>query len=73
MSLTADSFRAWREHMGVSQKQLGDWLGTSARTVKNYETGRSEIPRSITLACAALSLGFRDFNGAGDTPTGERI
>ncbi len=41
MSLTADSFRAWREHMGVSQKQLGDWLGTSARTVKNYETGRS--------------------------------
>ena len=72
MPLTADSFRAWREHMGVSKQQLGEWLGTSARTVQNYETGHSQIPRAVTLACAALSLGFRDFNGAGDTPAGER-
>lgn len=68
MPLTAERFRAWREHMGVSKAQLGEWLGTSARTVQNYEAGRSEIPQSITLACAALSLGVRDFNGAGDTP-----
>lgn len=71
MPLTADSFRAWREHMGVSKQQLGEWLGTSARTVQNYETGHSQIPRAVTLACAALSLGFRDFNGASDTPAGE--
>ena len=72
MPLTAERFRAWREHMGVSKAQLGEWLGTSARTIQNYETGRATVPQAVALACAALSLGFRDFNGVGDTPTGER-
>lgn len=64
MPMTAESFRAWREHMGVTKAQLGEWLGASPRTITNYETGRHPIPQVVNLACAALGLGVRDFNGA---------
>lgn len=69
MPLTAERFRAWREHMGVTKVQASHWLGTSERTIHNYETGDRPIPQAVSLACAALSVGFRDFNGVGDAPS----
>lgn len=70
MPMTASSFRAWREHMGVTKAQAGRWLGTSERTIHNYEAGFSPVPHAVSLACAALSLGIRDYNGIGDSDSG---
>lgn len=63
--MTADDFKAWREHMGLSQVKAAEALGISKSSVENYERGaRPEdgrpvvIPRTVALACAALAFGL---------------
>jgi len=68
----SSAFRQWREHMGVSQIQAADWLGVTSKTIHNWETGRhpdgseKEVPKAVALACAALQVGFRDYQGIDD-------
>jgi transcriptional regulator with XRE-family HTH domain len=33
------SFKAWREHMGLTQQQAADALGVSLSQIKNYDAG----------------------------------
>ena len=61
-------FKRWRKSLRLSQKQAAEALGLKRRVVQYYEKGvrdgyRVEIPKSIRLACFALSTGCADYSG----------
>lgn len=46
--ITANDFRMWREHfLLMTPEQLGALVRVSARTIRNWENGESEIPFSM--------------------------
>jgi transcriptional regulator with XRE-family HTH domain len=62
-------FRAWRKSRGLKQKEAAEKLGLKKRMIQYYETGsRGEkqvvIPKTVELACYALSVGVEAFDGA---------
>ncbi|WP_319529441.1 helix-turn-helix transcriptional regulator [uncultured Cohaesibacter sp.] len=64
-----DQFRAWRRSMGLKQKDAADLLGLKKRMIQYYEKGKREgkavtIPKSVRLACYALSVGISDYDGS---------
>ena len=61
-------FRAWRKSHGLKQKEAAERLGLKKRMIQYYETGsrgskRVIIPKTVELACYALSLGVQSFDG----------
>ena len=63
--MTSEQFKAWRKGMGLTQAGAADALGLSKESVFNYETGVRRdggravvIPRTVALACAAVSAGL---------------
>lgn len=67
-------FRAWRKGMGYKQKEAAEHLGLKKRMIQYYENGNRdgkpvEIPKSVRLACYALSNGIFDFDGEKTTET----
>lgn len=67
--MSPDQFRDWRRSLGLKQKEAADQLGLKKRMIQYYEKGNRdgrpvEIPKSIRLACYALSEGIDDFDGA---------
>jgi len=61
-------FKRWRESLHLSQKQAAEALGLKRRVVQYYEKGvrdgcQVEIPKSIRLACFALTKGCADYSG----------
>lgn len=72
-AMTPDQFRAWRKSLGLKQKEAADRLGLKKRMIQYYEKGERdgksvEIPKTVRLACYALSLGVADFDGARPAP-----
>ncbi|MTI04170.1 XRE family transcriptional regulator [Roseibium denhamense] len=66
--MTPQQFRAWRKTLGLKQKDAADRLGLKKRMIQYYEKGNRdgrpvEIPKSIRLACYALSQGIADYDG----------
>ncbi len=66
--MSADQFRAWRRSMGLKQKDAADLLGLKKRMIQYYEKGNRDgkavsIPKSVRLACYALTIGISDFDG----------
>ncbi|CAH1670861.1 MULTISPECIES: helix-turn-helix transcriptional regulator [unclassified Chelatococcus] len=68
--MTPEQFKAWRKHMKISQASAAGLLGISVPSIQLYEKGsRHEdgravvIPKAIELACAALALGIREYEG----------
>ena len=64
-----EQFRAWRKSLGLKQKEAAERLGLKKRMIQYYEKGNRdgrpvEIPKSIRLACYALSLEIIDFDGS---------
>lgn len=62
-------FKAWRKSLGLKQKEAAEKLGLKKRMIQYYETGRRGskkvvIPRTVELACYAVSVGVEAFNGA---------
>lgn len=57
--MKADDFAAWRKHMKFNGTEAANQLGISRNTVRWYEEGRHQPPRSIALACTAIALGLR--------------
>jgi len=55
--MTAASFQAWRERLGLTAKAAAEALGCSRTTVAGYAAGTVRIPRYIALACAAIAQG----------------
>ncbi|MTI45566.1 XRE family transcriptional regulator [Roseibium hamelinense] len=66
--MSPEQFRDWRKSLGLKQKEAADQLGLKKRMIQYYEKGNRDgrpvdIPKSIRLACYALSRGIVDFNG----------
>ena len=61
--MSPEQFKAWRKHMGFSQQEAAEALGASRRALQNYEKSEEAMPRTIELACAALALGIRSYEG----------
>ncbi|PVB59803.1 helix-turn-helix transcriptional regulator [Labrenzia sp. 011] len=71
--MTPQQFRLWRRTLGLKQKDAADRLGLKKRMIQYYEKGNRdgrpvEIPKSIRLACYALSEGIDDFDGQSAVP-----
>ncbi len=61
-------FRKWRKSLKLSQKEAAHALGLKRRMIQYYEKGERDgdkvsIPRSVRLACFALSEGVEDYHG----------
>ncbi len=61
-------FKKWRKSLKFSQKEAAQALGLKRRMIQYYEKGerdgdKVEIPRSVRLACFALSEGVEDYHG----------
>jgi len=66
--MSPEQFRDWRRSLGLKQKDAAEKLGLKKRMIQYYEKGNRdgrpvEIPKSIRLACYALSKGIGDFDG----------
>lgn len=66
--MTAEGFRAWRKDLGLKQKDAAERLGLKKRMIQYYEKGNRDgkavtIPKTVRLACYALSVGIADFDG----------
>lgn len=65
-------FRAWRKHMGFSQRAAADALGVALPTMQAWERGVAfatgkpvVIDRRTALACAALAAGLDEWQDQG--------
>ncbi len=61
-------FKKWRKSMGLSQKEAANALGLKRRMIQYYEKGERDgekvkIPRTVRLACFALTKGIADYHG----------
>ena len=61
-------FKRWRKSLNLSQKEAAVALGLKRRILQYYEKGerngeRVEIPKTVRLACYALSRGCEDYSG----------
>lgn len=66
--MDSDEFKAWRKSLGLKQKEAAEKLGLKKRMIQYYETGRRGakkvvIPKTVELACYALSDGVEAFDG----------
>lgn len=66
--MSAEDFRSWRRALGLKQKDAADLLGLKKRMIQYYEKGARDgkavsIPKSVRLACYAISKGIGDFDG----------
>ncbi len=67
-AMSPEQFRLWRRSLGLKQKEAAEHLGLKKRMIQYYEKGHRdgrpvEIPKSIRLACYALTEGIADFDG----------
>jgi transcriptional regulator with XRE-family HTH domain len=67
--MTPHQFKAWRKAMGLKQKEAAERLGLKKRVIQYYEHGHRDgkkvaVPKSVELACYALSAGVDAFDGA---------
>jgi len=69
-------FKRWRKSLGFSQKEAAEALGLKRRVVQYYEKGdrdgkKVEIPKTVRLACFAISNGCPDYHGPDSDKVGE--
>jgi transcriptional regulator with XRE-family HTH domain len=67
--MTPHEFKAWRKAMGLKQKDAAEQLGLKKRVIQYYERGhrdgkKIEVPKTVELACYALSVGVSAYDGA---------
>jgi transcriptional regulator with XRE-family HTH domain len=53
---TSGELRLTRMRLGFTQQRMAEQLGVSTRTIEEYESGRSAIPLSVTLALQVISM-----------------
>ena len=61
-------FKRWRKNLKLSQKAAAEALGLKPRMIQYYEKGerggeKVRVPKTVRLACFALSQGVTDFDG----------
>ncbi len=53
--LTSREMRLWRKTMGLTQREAGEALGVTARTVRAWEGSAWPIPLAVAYACRWLA------------------
>lgn len=71
--MTPQQFKAWRKAMGLKQKEAAEKLGLKKRVIQYYEHGardgkQVEVPKTVELACYALSVGVEEFTSTAKKP-----
>ena len=70
----AESVRALRKHLGMTQQQMSDELGTRQQTISEWETGmyrpRGGMNRLLTLVAEGAGFGYQPV-AEGSPPGGE--
>lgn len=70
----AESIRALRKHMGMTQQQMSEELGTRQQTISEWETGmyrpRGGINRLLTLVAEQVGFEYQAL-AEGSSPEGE--
>ncbi len=71
--MRSQDFKKWRKSLDLSQKEAAEALGLKRRVVQYYEKGerggkKVKIPKTVRLACYALSSGIRDYRGPDGNP-----
>ncbi len=66
--MTPAEFKSWRKSLDLKQKEAAEKLGLKKRMIQYYETGnrggkKVVIPKTVELACYALSAGIEEFDG----------
>lgn len=66
--MTPAEFKTWRKSLDLKQKEAAEKLGLKKRMIQYYETGNRSgkkvvIPKTVELACYALSAGIEAFDG----------
>ena len=61
--MTPLKFRAWRKMEGLSQARAAKALGMSPRQIYSYDKGEAVVPLYVRLAMAAITMGFKDYDG----------
>ncbi len=66
--MNAEQFRKWRKSLKLKQHDAAELLGLKKRMIQYYEKGDRdgrtvEIPKSVRLACYAITQGILDFDG----------
>ena len=69
-AMSPAQFKRWRKALGLSQKEAAVALGLKRRMLQYYEKGerngdRVRIPKTVRLACYALTQGCEDYSGPG--------
>lgn len=69
-------FKRWRKLLDLSQKEAAELLGLKRRVVQYYEKGERgdkpvKIPRTVRLACYALTQGVEEYHGPPKLREGE--
>ena len=54
--MTPQELKHKRVFMNLTQKQLADKFCITERTIRNYESEATEIPRTVVMALSALEL-----------------
>jgi DNA-binding XRE family transcriptional regulator len=63
--MTGKEFTKWRCHMGLSKTEVASLLGVTRQAPYLWEAGKRPIQKATELACAALTLGIRDYPAKG--------
>ena len=66
--MKGNDFKRWRKSLDLSQKEAAETLGLKRRVVQYYEKGERDgdlvkIPRTVRLACYAITIGVSDYHG----------
>lgn len=56
--MKATSLTILRKRLGHSQRHMAELLGIGRRSLSNYESDATPVPRVVALACAALAFGL---------------
>ena len=72
--MNSKQFKKWRKSLNLKQHDAAELLGLKKRMIQYYEKGdrdgrKVEIPKSVRLACYAVTQGVYDFDG--ETPQKE--
>jgi transcriptional regulator with XRE-family HTH domain len=75
--MTPHQFKAWRKSLGLKQKEAAEKLGLKKRVIQYYEHGKRdgqkiEVPKTVELACYALTVGVEEFDGKAKEKKGRR-
>ena len=65
-----DAVRALRQHLGITQREMADELGTRQQTVSEWETGlyqpRGISARALLRMAESADFPYRSSQGGGD-------